>query len=135
MDWQDGAGKFTITIRKERETWKISAIKHNIPITVTATAGGTVSPSGTVEVGNITPTTFTATPAPGYRFDHWTYSGGVVRVTENNTDEQGSITITADKEGTLTAHFVRVHTVNFFATPAAAGTATATATVNGNSKA
>ena len=129
VSWQDGAGTFTITIRKDSETWKISAIKQS-PITVTATEGGSVNSSGIVQVGNRTPTTFTATPAPGYRFDHWTYSGGVVRVTENNTDEQGSITIIATGTGTLTANFVRVHTVNFFATPAVAGTATAT--VNSN---
>ena len=99
-------------------------------VTVAATEGGAVNPSGTVEVGNKTPRTFTATPAPGYRFDHWTYSEDIDKKTESNTNEQSSITITATGEGTLTAHFVRVYTVNFFATPAAAGTATAT--VNGN---
>lgn len=95
-------------------------------VTVGATEGGAVSPSGTVEVGNKTSSTFTATPAPGYRFDHWTYSEDIVKETESNTDEQGSITITATSTGTLTANFVRVYTVNFFATPAAAGIATAT---------
>ncbi len=99
-------------------------------VTVTATEGGTVSPSGTVEVGNKTSSTFTATPDPGYRFDQWAYSGSIVKKAESNTNEQGSITITATSTGTLTARFVRVHTVNFFATPAAAGTATAT--VGGN---
>ena len=94
-------------------------------VTVGATEGGAVSPSGTVEVGNKTSSTFTATPASGYRFDQWEYSGGVVKETENNTNEQGSIKITADGDGTLTAHFVRVHTLNYFATPAVAGSVTA----------
>ena len=96
-------------------------------VTVNATEGGTVNTIGTVPVGNKTPSTFTATPAPGYRFDEWTYTGGI-RTSGSLTNS--SIDITANGTGTLTAHFTRVHTVNFFATPAAAGTATAT--VNSN---
>ena len=142
--YSDANGANKIDAAGTKDTYEIASLTDDIDVyvkfveaaevmskvTVTATAGGTVSPSGTVEVGNKTSTTFTATPASGYRFDHWTYSVGVVKKTENNTNEQGSITITADSDGTLTANFVRVYTVNFFATPAAASTATAT--VGGN---
>ena len=99
-------------------------------VTVEATAGGTVSQIGIVEVGNRTPTTFTATPAPGYRFDHWQKSKNIVEVSKSETNEQGRIDITANGTGTLTAHFTRVHTVNFYATPAVAGSVAAT--VGGN---
>ena len=99
---------------------------------VSASSGGTVSQSGNVPVGNKTPSTFTATPNPGYRFDRWKVTGSVVAPQDLTT---ATISITANGSGTLTANFVRVHTVNFFATPAVAGTATATATVNGNANA
>lgn len=96
-------------------------------VTVNATEGGTVNTIGTVPVGNKTPSTFTATPAPGYRFDEWTYTGGI-RTSGSLTNS--SIDITANGTGTLTAHFTRVHTVNFYATPAIAGSVAAT--VGGN---
>ena len=124
---------YTITSLASDMTVKVVFAEANeVPseVVVSSTIGGTVSPTGTATVLNRTPSTFTATPNPGYRFDHWSYDGGVEFVSENNTNEQGSISITATSSGTLTANFVRVYTVNFFATPAAAGTATAT--VKGN---
>ena len=96
-------------------------------VTVEATAGGSVDPSGTVEVGNKTSSTITATPAPGYRFVNWTTEDAGITIADA---ENSTTTITATAAGTVTAHFVRVYTVNFFATPAVAGTATAT--VNDN---
>ena len=91
-------------------------------VTISATEGGSVNPSGTVEVGNKTSSTITATPAAGYRFDRWEVTGGVVAPQDLTT---ATINITATVAGTLTANFVRVYTVNFFATPAAAGSVTA----------
>ena len=94
---------------------------------VSASSGGTVSQSGNVQVGNKTPSTFTATPNPGYRFDHWDATGYIVAPQDLTT---ATIRVTANGIGTLTAHFVRVYTVNYFATPLIAGSAAAT--VNSN---
>ena len=94
-------------------------------VTVDANKGGTVRPSGRVEVGNITPTAFTATPDPGYRFSHWTYGGGVKVDAESNTHEQGNISIIATGEGKLDAVFTPIYSINFFATPITAGSVTA----------
>ena len=119
---------YTITSLASDMTVKVVFAEANeVPseVVVSSTIGGTVSPTGTATVLNRTPSTFTATPNPGYRFDHWSYDGGVEFVSENNTNEQGSITITATDAGTLTAHFVRVYTVKYYATPAAAGSVTA----------
>ena len=93
-------------------------------VTISATEGGSVNPSGTVEVGNKTSSTITATPAAGYRFYRWEVTGGVVAPQDLTT---ATINITATYEGTLTAHFVRVYTVKYYATPSAAGNVTATA--------
>ena len=105
----------------------IEADEKTYPVTVDANKGGTVSPSGTVEVGSRTPTTFTATPDPGYRFDHWDIEGGIVAPQDLTNP---TISITATGEGTLTAHFVRVYTVKYYATPTAAGSVTAKVDVN-----
>ena len=129
-DGSSNTYSFTLTNDMTVYVKFVEAAEVMSQVVVDANKGGTVSPSGTVEVGNRTPTTFTATPDPGYRFDSWTHGGNVKVDAESNTHEQGSISITATRSGTLTANFVRVYTVNFFATPAAAGTATAT--VNGN---
>ena len=73
-------------------------------VDISANGNGEVSPNGTQKVGS-THTTITATPSRGYQFKAWEYTGGVVKVSENNTKEQGSITITATAAGTLTAIF------------------------------
>ena len=70
-------------------------------VTISAGSGGTVSPSGSKTIGQVTKTTVTATPNANYEFVNWTATGGVV--VANTTS--ASTTITATATGTLTANF------------------------------
>ncbi len=70
-------------------------------VTISAGSGGTVSPSGSKTIGQVTKTTVTATPNANYEFVNWTATGGVVVA---NT-AAASTTITATAAGTLTANF------------------------------
>lgn len=70
-------------------------------VTISAGTGGTVSPSGSKTIGQVTKTTVTATPNANYEFVNWTATGGVV--VANTTS--ASTTITATATGTLTANF------------------------------
>ena len=70
-------------------------------VTISAGAGGTVSPSGSKTIGQVTKTTVTATPNANYEFVNWTATGGVV--VENTSS--ASTTITATAAGTLKANF------------------------------
>lgn len=70
-------------------------------VTISAGAGGTVSPSGSKTIGQVTKTTVTATPNANYEFVNWTATGGVV--VANTTS--ASTTITATAAGTLKANF------------------------------
>lgn len=79
--------------------------ENTYTVTINNDGHGTTSPSGEQTVGQVTSTTITATPSTGYQFHSWTCEGGVVKVSESNTTEQGSITITATATGTVTANF------------------------------
>ena len=70
-------------------------------VTISAGNGGTVSPSGSKTIGQVTKTTVTATPNANYEFVNWTATGGVV--VANTT--AASTTITATAAGTLKANF------------------------------
>ena len=70
-------------------------------VTISAGSGGTVSPSGSKTIGQVTKTTVTATPNANYEFVNWTATGGVVVA---NTSSAAT-TITATAAGTLTANF------------------------------
>lgn len=70
-------------------------------VTISTGSGGTVSPSGSKTIGQVTKTTVTATPNANYEFVNWTATGGVVVA---NTAAV-STTITATAAGTLTANF------------------------------
>ena len=96
-------------------------------VNISATTGGTVSPNGSQQVGNKTRSVIKATPNPGYKFSGWTYTNGVTVVSQNITDQQGSITITASEAGNLIANFVRVYTVTYYNTFNTAGTVSASA--------
>ena len=123
-DGSSNTYSFTLTNDMTVYVKFVEAAEVMSQVIVDANKGGTVSPSGTVQVGNKTPTTFTATPDPGYRFDHWTYSEGDVKlVAGSNTHEQ--ISIIATGEGKLTAVFTPIYSINFFATPITAGSVTA----------
>ena len=70
-------------------------------VTISAGTGGTVSPSGSQNIGQVTKTTVTATPEANYEFANWTSTGGVVVANTSSV----STTITATAAGTLTANF------------------------------
>ena len=70
-------------------------------VTISAGTGGTVSPSGSKTIGQVTETTVTATPDANYEFVNWTATGGVVVANTSSA----STTITATAAGTLKANF------------------------------
>ena len=82
----------TITARFEENTYSV---------TISAGSGGTVSPSGSKTIGQVTKTTVTATPNANYEFVNWTATGGVVVANTSSA----STTITATAAGTLKANF------------------------------
>ena len=95
--------------------------ENTYTVTINNDGHGTTSPSGEQTVGQVTSTTITATPSTGYQFHSWTYSGGVVKVSESNTTEQGSITITATATGTVTANFEPIPETKYDVTISSAG--------------
>ena len=75
--------------------------ENTYKVTISAGAGGTVSPSGSKTIGQVTKTTVTATPNANYEFVNWTATGGVVVANTSSA----STTITATAAGTLKANF------------------------------
>lgn len=75
--------------------------ENTYSVTISAGSGGTVSPSGSKTIGQVTKITVTATPNANYEFVNWTATGGVV--VANTTS--ASTTITATAAGTLKANF------------------------------
>lgn len=90
-------------------------------VTISAGNGGTVSPSGSKTIGQVTKTTVTATPNANYEFVNWTTTGGVVVANTSSA----STTITATAAGTLTANF-RSTATNSLTVAAGAGIASVT---------
>ena len=54
-------------------------------LTVTSTAGGTTTPSGSVLVGHGEPTSITANPLVGYHFVNWTVTSGTANIANANS--------------------------------------------------
>lgn len=75
------------------------------------TAGGSISSSGGSYVDK-TEVTLTATPAPGYRFDHW---GG------NATGVATTAEITMDSQKTVKAYFVKLDNLSVLTSPVGGG--------------
>ena len=109
-------GAKTITARFKENTYSV---------TISAGNGGTVSPSGSKTIGQVTKTTVTATPNANYEFVNWTATGGVI--VANTT--AASTTITATAAGTLTANF-RSTATNFLTVEAGEGIASVTGSTN-----
>lgn len=86
-----GTKSYYARFEKSEETYDVS---------VEAGVGGTVSPA-TVNVGNVTDATITATPAAGYEFSGWTVTGGAT-VSDANS---ASTKVNATATGTVTASF------------------------------
>ena len=108
----NATGANTITARFKENTYSV---------TISAGNGGTVSPSGSKTIGQVTKTTVTATPNANYEFVNWTATGGVVVANTSSA----STTITATAAGTLTANF-RSTATNSLTVVAGAGIASVT---------
>lgn len=92
---------FTTDVVNEDITLYAKWTEKTYAVTISAGNGGTVSPSGSQTIGQVTKTTVTATANDNYEFANWTATGGVVVA---NT-LSASTTITATAVGTLTANF------------------------------
>lgn len=106
VGWYDGTTqKSTDTTytynATEAKTITARFTENTYSVTISAGAGGTVSPSGSKTIGQVTMTTVTATPNANYEFVNWTATGGVVVANTSSA----STTITATATGTLTANF------------------------------
>ncbi|MBR2935684.1 MAG: InlB B-repeat-containing protein [Paludibacteraceae bacterium] len=99
--------------------------ENTYSVTISAGAGGTVSPSGSKTIGQVTKTTVTATPNANYEFVNWTATGGVIVANTTAT----STTITATAAGTLTANF-RSTATNSLTVEAGEGIASVTGSTN-----
>ena len=74
-------------------------------------AGGSISPSGGSYVDKME-VTLTASPAAGYRFDHW---GG------NASGVATTVAITMNSQKTVTAYFVRLYNFSVLTSPVGGG--------------
>jgi len=82
-------------------------LTYTLQTQVDASGGGTIDPgSGTYEAG--THVTIIATPASGYRFNHW---GGSASGTSSSID------VFMDTNRNLTAYFTRVYTLTISCSP------------------
>lgn len=126
VGWYDGTTQkstsTTYTYNATAAKTITARFKENMySVTISAGSGGTVSPSGSKTIGQVTKTTVTATPNANYEFVNWTATGGVV--VANTTS--ASTTITATATGTLTATF-RSTATNSLTVAAGAGIASVT---------
>ncbi len=85
--------------------FSISETLYNVTVASADTEMGTVSPA-TVQAGETTNPTITATPNAGYDFDGWTVTGGASVADANSA----TTTVSATAEGTVTANFVAKQT-------------------------
>lgn len=93
--------EYTVTMNSDKTLY---ACYSETTYAVTFNNGdhGTVSPSGSQQVG-LEGVTITATPAAGYKFDHWTKTGEYVTL-DSETDNP--TTVTALGIGSVTAHYI-----------------------------
>ena len=89
-------------------------ITYSLQLIVSPSNSGILDPNnGNYEAGS--PLTITATPATGYRFDHW---GGSATGTANQ------ISILIDNNKTITAYFTKQYTLKLSSNPNIGGTIT-----------
>jgi len=93
---------------------QFSRITNNLNVQINPTDSGTVYPSsGTFDAG--TQVTITATPAKGYRFDHWG---------EGITGTANPANLFIDGNKTITAYFIKQYTLNVSSDPSEGGSVT-----------
>ncbi len=96
---QDRSGYVTICF-DEKDIWFELEKVTLYDVTVQSFNGGSVDPSGTHKIGEIS-WTITANASDGYHFNRWTTTGGAS--VENATSASTKVTATAN--GTVTANF------------------------------
>jgi hypothetical protein len=102
----------TITMNYNRSVTAVFMRSFNLAITVSPSAGGSVSPTaGAFDEGSVV--ALTATPAAGYRFDHW--SGDA-------TGTAAATNVTISTNRSVTAVFVKVYNLTISVSPAGGGT-------------
>lgn len=129
VGWYNSSGtrvttnvKYTYTCSGSTATYDARFQENTYTVTISAGDGGTVSPSGSQTVGQVTAKDVTATPNDAnYEFVNWTATGGVVVANTSSA----STTITATADGTLTANF-RSTASNSLTVVAGAGIASVT---------
>ena len=90
---------------------------HDLTMAVSPSGGGTTTPAvGAHTYAEGTVVNISATPNPGYVFDHWT--GGVAN------PNSASTTVTVDADKTVTANFVVAHDLTMAVSPSGGGTTT-----------
>ena len=104
VGWYDGntqkSTSTTYTYQATEAKTITARFEKTYAVTISAGANGTVSPTGSQQVGS-TNVTIKATANTGYKFKNWTKTGGVVIANANNA----TTTITATATGTVTANF------------------------------
>ena len=104
VGWYDGntqkSTSTTYTYQATEAKTITARFEKTYAVTISAGANGTVSPTGSQQVGS-TSVTIKATANTGYKFKNWTKTGGVVIANANNA----TTTITATANGTVTANF------------------------------
>ena len=102
----------TVTMNSDKQiVASFIKLKYSLQVQVDSANTGAVQPSsGTFEAG--TSETIRATPANGYRFDHW---GG------NATGTSNPLNIIINTNKTLTAYFMKAYTLNTSCSPIGTG--------------
>lgn len=99
---QSSAKAYAVTMNADKTLYACYT-ENAYNVTVSAGAGGTVSPSGTVSVKQVSGTSITATPNTDFIFKDWTISGGGITPTTSSTSPQTFKATTTG--GTITANF------------------------------
>lgn len=107
--WENGSGSnlgngntYTTTI-SAATTVVAKYTENQYNATVSAGAGGSVSPNGTVAIKQVNGTSITATPSTNYVFKDWTISGGGITPTTSTSATQ--IFKATTTGGAITANF------------------------------
>ena len=113
--WEGSASGTSLTAQVTMDSSKTLVAcftkTYTLSISCIPTSGGNVSPNGGT-YDDVSRLDITATPASGYRFDHW--EGSV-------SGASPTISLTMDGDKTLTAHFTKLYTLTASRTPTSGG--------------
>ncbi len=103
----------TVTMNSDKTVTANFVKTWRLTVNVNPSGGGTTTPSeGTHVYDDGTSVTVTATPNPGYRFDHWS----------GDCTGSGVCTVTMNSDKTVTANFVKTWTLTVIVEPTGTGT-------------